>query len=214
MRKIKEIWRDIRGKAKCGDCPLKDKSYPLLFEIKKNVRVMVITEGPNEEACKDFIASIANHPTFTFLYSLFKGRFKPCGENVNVYWTHLRKCFLKIGEKPNQQDYTEDSYKALKICSEAYLLDEIKALKPKLIISVGDKAKNFFSQYITKLRRKKLREAVFKDGGIFYNINITEITFNLIIVPHPSGRNKLWTELPSNAREVIEKISEEIVKYL
>ncbi len=66
---------------------------------------MVITEGPNEEAEPEFIASIANHPTFTFLQALFKGNFKPYNKEhskeINVYWTHVRKCFLKTEQTKN-----------------------------------------------------------------------------------------------------------------
>jgi len=212
MDKIKVVWREIENKKYCEDCPLKD-SYPLLFKPTRNVEVMVITEGPNKEASKEVIASIANHPTYNFLYALFQGKFKPLNEEANVYWTHLRKCFLKIGEEPNRRDYTEDRYQAMRKCSKMYLMKEIKALKPKLIVAVGNKAKNFLSKYATELK-KKLEEIVFKEGGIFNNIKIEEITTNLIIVPHPSGRNRLWVDLPKNAKDTLEKISQEIVKYL
>ena len=76
---MEAIWRDIEEREKCDGCPLIKNSRPLIFdgEHVKWVKVMVITEGPNEEAEPEFIASIANHPTFTFLQALFKGNFKP-----------------------------------------------------------------------------------------------------------------------------------------
>jgi len=104
---MEAIWRDIEEHKKCDGCPLIKNSRPLIFdgEHVKWVKVMVITEGPNEEADPKFIASIANHPTFTFLQALFKGNFKPYykkhDKNTNVYWTHVRKCFLKTEQTKN-----------------------------------------------------------------------------------------------------------------
>jgi len=106
--KIKEVWKEIEEREKCSECPLKDKSRPLFFKTEKRVKIMVITEGPNEEAEPEVIASLANHPTFTFLQALFKGRFQPMQSDSGTYWTHLRKCFLKIG----QYDFTRDDTKA------------------------------------------------------------------------------------------------------
>jgi len=210
---IKFIWEEIYERKNCDNCPLKYKSHPLLFKPAKRVKVMVVTEGPNEEAEPEFITSIANHPTFTFLRTLFQGKFQPQGANANVYWAHLRKCFLRtrsgkrfIGDK--------DEDKALEICSKNYLVREIKALKPKFIVATGSKADKFFSKYDDRLKRKKLEDLVFKEGGVFNNVGIEEFTTKIIIVPHPSGRNTLWTKLPINAKKVLEKIQKEIIKNL
>jgi len=51
---------------------LKDKTHRLLFKPKNRVKVLVVAEGPNEEADPDFIPSIANHqPSHSY---------KPCLE--------------------------------------------------------------------------------------------------------------------------------------
>jgi len=207
---IRELWQQIENRKRCNKCPLKDKSRPLLFKPKNRVRVLVVTEGPNEEAEPDFIASIANHPTFTFLQALFRGKFQPIGEEANVYWTHLRKCFLKIGNKRVCNSADED--KALKNCSSQYLEKEINAVKPKLILAVGGKA-TWFLRSISKDRRLRgnLKNLIFEKGGIFNNVKIGEAVFDVCVVPHPSGKNTSWTKLPPNAKEVLENISAKIV---
>ena len=55
---------------------------------------MVITYGPNRIEDPEIIASLANHLTYTYLSALFGGKFRPMS-NATVYWTHLRKCFIK-----------------------------------------------------------------------------------------------------------------------
>ena len=209
--KIESIWRDIEEKRFCGNCPLRDKSHPLLFRPGRDVSIMTVTEGPNEYTEPMFIASTANHPTYTFLYALFGGNFNPIGENSNVYWTHLRKCFLKT---EGGKDYSKYRDKALKICSKTYLEREILSINPKLIILVGGKAVDFISKYDKRFRNKNLSTLVFNEGGIFRNVKIGKISTTIIVVPHPSGRNILWTKLPANARDIMIKISKEIIKNI
>lgn len=219
---MEKVWDDIKGYVDCGDCPLKNRSRPLLFdgEHVNWVKVMVITEGPNEEADRGFIASIANHPTFTFLQALFKGNFKPYykkhGGNTNVYWTHVRKCFLKT-KNGNLEEHGE---KALKVCAyEAeYLRREIEALKPKLIVAVGKEAIEALLKYSGDNRLQgNLRELIFERRGIFNDVKIGKVTTNVIVVPHPSGRSKLWVELAEkhpNANKILEEISSKIIETL
>lgn len=208
--KIEDVWEDILEYRSCGECPLKGKTHPLLFKPKSKVKVMVVTEGPNEEAEPEFIASIANHPTFTFLQALFRGNFQSIKRNANAYWTHLRKCFLKTKER---DDFSRDKNEALKICSAAYLKREIENLKPKLIVAVGNKAKNFFSGYDKRICGS-LTQVLFEKGGILNNIEIEEIIVDIVVTYHPSGRNPFWAKLPGNAKDVMENISSKIVENL
>lgn len=146
MKKLKEIWKEIK-KYDDPNCPLKTK--PLLFRIPKRANVMVITEGPNVEEKAENIASLANHPTFTFLQPMFKGKFRPLGRGATAYWTHLRKCPLREAPRALGRTTDEDKrkgHKALRICAGKFLLQELKALKPKLVVAVGEEAKNFFQR--------------------------------------------------------------------
>ena len=212
IMEIEHIWNFITNYKYCDDCPLRGISKPILLKFKDRVNVMVITEGPNEEADPEFIASIANHPTFTFLQAIFQGRLHVLGEKANAYWTHMRKCFIKT--KSGQRLISRKSEgRALRICSRSYLLSEIKCVKPKLIVAVGRRAANFFSKYDYRLAGR-IEELVFKGGGIFDKVAIEGLATKIIVVPHPSGRSTIWTNLPENAREVIERISQEIVESL
>ena len=92
---LNRILEEIKKKKKCGSCPLKDRSQPLIFEPDREVRIMVISYGPNRTKKPDVIASLVNHPTFTYLSALFGGNFRP-KENATAYWTHLRKCFIDV----------------------------------------------------------------------------------------------------------------------
>ncbi len=217
---MRRVWEDIRNHADCNNCPLKDRSRPLLFDGDHVnwVKVMVITEGPNEEATREFIASIANHPTFTFLQALFEGNFKPCyekhGNNTNTYWTHVRKCFLRT---KNGGDLRKHKGEALKICAYGakYLKREIEALKPKLIVAVGKEAVKALLEYSGDKRLQgNLKELIFVKGGIFNDVKISGVTTNITVAPHPSGRSRLWIGLTANANKTLEKISSEITKHL
>ena len=86
----------VNKKGTCQGCPLINslwmmKKEPLLLkpDDPASTRVMVITEGPNKSEPLDILTTVTNHPTYTFLFTLFEGRFKPLGSNANVYWTHV-----------------------------------------------------------------------------------------------------------------------------
>jgi len=101
MDLFNKILNEIKNRERCGSCPLKnyENDYsPLVFEPDREVKVMVITYGPNRTENPEVIASLANHPTFTYLSALFGGNFRP-KENATAYWTHLRKCFIDVGDE-------------------------------------------------------------------------------------------------------------------
>ncbi len=199
-KKLEDVWRTIKRKKKCGDCPLHLHMKPLIMKAEGSVRGMVITEGPNREEDPKNIASFGTHPTYTFLYTLFSGKAKFLGKNANVYWTHLRKCFLRNGE-----DRRSDAQKTLGPCTENYLEEEIQAVKPRFIVAVGRKALKFFVKHDDRLS-KKIEDVVFRKKGKFPNVKLNDLRFNLFVLPHPSGLNQSWVDLPPNAYEILEKI--------
>ena len=58
---LKEILKEVRDKARCNSCPIKDKSKPLIFEPDRDVKVIVITYGSNRIEESDIIASFHIH---------------------------------------------------------------------------------------------------------------------------------------------------------
>ena len=196
------VWQKIRSKAKCQGCPLeKEGGRPLIIKpaTVNKIQVMVVTEGPNRRTDKEFITSIANHPTCTFLSALFCGRFQPEGASANVYWTHVRKCFINGNVKQGR--------KALKTCSNAYLESEIKALKPRLILSVGKKALKFLARYDKRLEGKITDVFKVQHKGIFKGVRVDGFSFDVAVVPHPSGLNLFWNNPPKETLKILQIIT-------
>ena len=204
--KLEEIWKRIEKRLECNNCPLKEKSIPLLFKPASPVKVMVVTEGPNRIEDKEFIASLGNHPTFTYLTALAGGKFIPEGQDANVYWTHLRKCFIKKKRDPLcSEDEVET---ALEICVKAYLFKEIEAVNPELIIAVC-RAKDFFN-----LKGVKLQEILARETKGPITVEIDGVSRKVMIVPHPSCLNRFWTDPPPQIVEALQKVREEFSRLV
>lgn len=211
--KLKEVWKEIEDRRKCSECPLKDKSYPLLFKTEMRVKIMAITEGPNEEAKPEFIASLANHPTFTYLQAFFRGRFQPMLSGSGTYWTHLRKCFLKKGKC----NFTSDNRKAIEECSSNYLKSEIEAANPRLIVAVGRKVAGFLLKEDKELGGLSLKGLIL--GGGIFRVKVCMSPIDVCVVPHPSGRSMFWVNLAKgrnscDASRILTNISSKIAKSL
>lgn len=211
---LQAVWAKIRenkgnGIGPCSDCPLRFPGWegsawdPLILEPENIsvVKTMVITEGPNREADRTHLVSLANHPTFTFLYALFKGKFEPCGEKANVYWTHVRKCFIN-GRRGN---------KAIRCC-RSYVKDEIQALKPQLIISVGGEA---LKKLFLKRKGLTLTEA-FKSqtDGVYDTLNLNGSKCEISVVPHPSGLSRFWNDPGEDTPHILDEVVKKIEAIL
>ena len=185
----------------CSNCPLK-KNELLLLNPKNidSIKIMTVTEGPNKREPIEIITSFANHPTFTFLFSLFKGNYNPIGENANVYWTHVRKCFL-------QEDKTSEKG-AGRLC-EKYLQDEISALKPSLIVAVGKSAYRAITGDKTKLLDVIQKE---RTNTLIHQTD--EIRCELAVLPHPSGLNVFWNDISIETFKTLTVIQKRILKYV
>jgi len=206
-KKLKSVWQAIQDKEKCKACPLCEMQ-PLIMKAGGSVKGMVITEGPNKKEKDENIASFGNHPTYTFLYTLFSGKAKFLRRNANVYWTHVRKCFLRNGRNKSNREK-----KALSLCRSLYLKEEIQALKPKFIVAVGGEALKFFLKYDQRLS-KKIEDVVFVKKGIFKNVRIENLCFRLIVLPHPSGLNRIWVDLRPTDYEVLHEIKKDLSNIL
>ena len=199
------IWAQIKTKEKCAECPFRHlKEEPLIIKpLEYNkVHVMTITEGPNRRGDIKVLTSIANHPTFTFLFALFGGEFKPKGSAGTVYWTHVRKCFINGKKKEGKQ--------ALKVCSKAYLEDEIGSMQPKLVVGVGNEALHFLAEYDGRLQGKLTDVFLKQTEDVFRKVKMGDLDFDVAVVPHPSGSNRFWNEPSSETLKILSIIRKRI----
>jgi|GEM_PF-3784630 len=180
--KTKAPWRDKNWQKKKAW-----EKYPLPLIINPyphKPKVMVITEAPQFPRI-----DIENFYTFdmgTFLLELFKGKFYPRGKNANVYWTHYQKC-------PKYNTLKEE-------CADHWLPYEILFFKPELIIAVGNRVKKWLKKYIensAKLEYFESHELTLRFSNKHKNLHKCKI----IVIPHPSGRNRYW----NNYQEIKEK---------
>jgi uracil-DNA glycosylase len=176
------VWQEIESKAGCHGCSLEEEGEPLVLKPDNvdEIRVLVITEGPNKRIDRDFLTSVANHPTYTFLFSVFGGKFRPVGKSTNSYWTHVRKCFIN-GDVGKGKE-------ALNTCSEAYLESEIESLEPRVILSVGNEALKFLSRYDKRLKGKLTEIFKNQTEGIYEEVLIDDTEVAIAVVPHPRAR--------------------------
>jgi len=218
MGLLKVILKEVRDKARCDSCPLKDKSKPLIFEPDCDVRVMVVTYGPNRTEEPEIIESLVNHPTFTYLSALFGGNFRPT-ENATAYWSHLRKCFIDVVDK-NERGKIDRQ--ATEICCKEYLIDEITAVQPELILAVGDRVVKFLWEISEDERLKGNIKGIFmsQKNEMIRNVELKKIELitNVAVVPHPSGRNRFFMNFSSKEKKeavkILNNIKDNIVKLI
>jgi len=207
---LKSIWKFIEenkeaGHGACSHCPLRPCRLLLLKpESLDAVRAMVITEGPNRPEPVEVLVSPLNHPTFTFLYTIFSGNFRPVGHDANVYWTHVRKCFLSNGG-------FSEGREAMRLCQN-YIQHEILALKPKLIVTVGASAlKAIYKMSSDKRIRGKLESAFLRQQDkIYREVEVGNVKFDLAVLPHPSGRNTFWNNPPREGLNALRNVMKSI----
>jgi len=210
---LRSVWESIEknkeyGNESCGQCPLLTCKLLLIKPTKLDqIGIMVITEGPNRPESIEVLTSPLNHPTFTFLYTIFRGNFRPLGCDANVYWTHVRKCFLdKKGLKEGRE--------AIHHCQH-YISSEISSLKPKLIVTVGMSALR--TAYIMSLDERlndKLESAFLRQqDGIYREVKLGNLNIDVAVLPHPSGRNVFWNNPPEGSLTALRKVQESIKKF-
>jgi len=190
---------------------LKRKPLVIKPDNENRIKVVVVTESPWKITWDiDLITSITNIPTFTYLYCLLSGEFRP-KEKANVYWTHICKCPLKNVASSMKK-------RAIRFCSKTYLKDEIETVNPKLIVAVGASALSFFAKETGDKRLKGGLRKVFlnQSNGIYNGVRLGSTVFSLAIAPHPSRRSRFWNTPPKEMvkifKEVIEGIREKILE--
>lgn len=109
----------------CNKCPLyKGKINSVPGEGAKNAEILFIGEGPGENEDKDGkpYAGEAGQFLNELLSSINLSR-------EQVFITNVVKC-----RPPHDRDPLEEE---VRICTSRYLFDQIKQIKPKLIVTLG-----------------------------------------------------------------------------
>jgi len=127
-----EIMNRIANCTQCGQ----SSGTPFFFPMADQ-EVMLISAVPSLQALYKPLPSIRffRNICFTLFGDKYLREKTQCEKLLlefcdgNIYWTHYHKCFM-----PGMVDYTvvDDT------CAQQYLLEEIRILKPKLIIVLGE----------------------------------------------------------------------------
>lgn len=164
MNQLQKLQKKIK---KCRLCQIPSYSYPL-FQGTIRAKIMVISQSPSKKVLEYGQKWRDNYSGKTL-----RGWFGLPDEvfyNPNlIYLTSIGKCY------PGKDQKNLDKFPNL-ICAEKWLKNEIKLVKPKLIIIVGGFAFNWFfpkQKFLPNLDGK-----LKKWQGI-----------NLLCLPHPSGAN-------------------------
>lgn len=185
--------------------------------IFSNCKVVVITEQPavNEDLMqkvkkKDFKVGSTPHK----LNNLFCGRFYEGILNGEIYWTHLIKCPLNDGSTRKKDGFD------INACAEKFLLREIEALRPKLVIVFGSKARNFLFNEIKVNKNESLikRQIDILNRMCRSEMKAQEILSELpelkegkiLFLAHPSGKNPL-SLLNESFKELLNKLLDEFL---
>jgi uracil-DNA glycosylase len=171
--------RHVARLVRCRRCP-RMKSTPVAGgAVVSNVMLIGQAPGPREPTLKRPFAHTAGQTLFRWFEQF-------CGMNEaavrsKIYFAAVCRCFP--GKAPGGTDRVP-SPDEIQNCS-SWMNEEIKILKPRLIIPVGRLA---IAQFI---ECTKLEQVI----GRKIRASRTEHVFDLIPLPHPSGASP-WHKIP------------------
>lgn len=183
---------------KCKKCPLHETRHNVVFgEGNFKNRIMFIGEAPgfNEDMQgKPFVGRAG-----TFLNELLKDAGL---EREDIYITNILKC-----RPPNNRDPTEEE---IKLCSP-YLNNQIKVIKPKLIITLG----NYSTKYILKMFSispqsiSRIHGQIYEVNNLFYHLKIIPSYHPAAALYNPNMRNTIKNDFKTIGEEANRIIKEE-----
>ena len=89
------------------------------------------------------------------------------------------------------------------------LKSELLTIEPELVVVVGDNALKFF------LKDTNLTDAILaQKNGTFQKRTLNNHSFELLVVPHPSRRSRLWNTHSKELIETFITIRKEIQSFL
>jgi uracil-DNA glycosylase len=183
-----DIIREIRcGDSEvCKECKVVGRGKPLLFEpVEERPAIMLISQAPGDPQKLGYADVHEWLYEVSFIPSLFDKAHKKFSLTQDwkcapAYWTHLGKCFPGAGKGGH--------IPPPKACANEFLLRELRAAEPVLVIGLGGKVWDFFRKYTRELSDYTLTDCVkwmTNDPSRSILINIGKLNFELIILPHP-----------------------------
>ena len=187
--------RHVARLLRCRRCP-RMKSTPVSGgAVVSEVMLIGQAPGPREPALKRPFAHTAGQTLFRWFEQF-------CGMNEaavrsTIYFAAVCRCFP--GKSPGGTDRVP-APDEIRNCS-SWMNEEIKILKPSLIIPVGRLA---IAQFI---ECAKLEQVI----GRKFRARRAEHLFDLIPLPHPSGASP-WHKIPPG-KQLLEKAMRKIARH-
>jgi uracil-DNA glycosylase len=174
-----ELTRHVTGLLKCRRCPRMQSTPVSGGAIMSNVMIIGQAPGPREPTLKRPFAHTAGRTLFRWFEQF-------CGMNEaavrsKIYFAAVCRCFPGKNSGGTDRVPSPDE---IRNCS-GWMDDEIRILRPRLIIPVGRLA---ITQFIDCAKLEKV---------IGRNFRVTRAghRFDVIPVPHPSGASP-WHKIP------------------
>jgi uracil-DNA glycosylase len=189
------LHRHVARLVRCRRCP-RMKSTPVSGgAVVSEVMIIGQAPGPREPSLKRPFAHTAGQTLFRWFEQF-------CGLNEaavrsKIYFAAVCRCFP--GKSPGGADRVP-APDEIQNCS-SWMNEEIKILKPRLIIPVGRLA---IAQFI---ECTKLEQVI----GRKFHARRAGHAFDLIPLPHPSGASP-WHKIPPG-KQLLEKAMREIARH-
>src|SRR5438552_7451739 len=190
-----ELNRHIAQLLKCRRCP-RMKSTPVSGgAIKSDIMIIGQAPGPREPVLERPFAHTAGKTLFRWFEQF-------CGMNEaavrsKIYFAAVCRCFPGKSTSGTDRVPAPDE---IRNCS-SWMIEEIKILKPRLIIPVGRLA---ISQFIVC---EKLEKVI----GRKFRAHRADHVFDLIPLPHPSGASP-WHKI-APGKQLLEQAMRKIARH-
>jgi uracil-DNA glycosylase len=190
-----ELTRHVLRLLKCRRCPRMQSAPVTGGAVLSHVMIIGQAPGPREPTLQRPFAHTAGKTLFRWFEEF-------CGMNEaavrsKIYFAAVCRCFPGKNSSGGDRVPSPDE---IRNCA-SWMNDEIKILKPRLIIPVGRLA---IAEFIAC---KKLEEVI---GGKF-RVERAQHEFDLIPLPHPSGASP-WHKI-SPGKEMLEQALCKIARY-
>lgn len=192
---LDDIHRLVR---ECKKCPLhKTRKKPVPGEGPANAKIVIVGEAPGAQE------DATGRPFVGPAGKLLDKALQQNGiHRDEVFITNVVKC-----RPPGNRVPRHDEARA---CLP-YLVDQLRAIKPKLVIALGSTASNYIANLPDSLHRRPSYAPIKEYRGRVITVKIGDIAFNLVSSYHPAAilRNRgLWNLLLDDirlAKEVLAK---------
>jgi DNA polymerase len=176
----------LKGLERCRRCLARKEAKKPVPAIGNLVpgRIMVVGRNPRREEDESGIPFVGKSGKFLDEYLLRLGL-----NRENVYITNTVKCHTRANREPDILEINE--------CTKKWLDEEVRILKPKIIIILGaDAYRGIFKCNLSNFTAS---------AGCIRNC-VREKGFHAVILPHPSAVISYRPSLKSKYDDLIEPI--------